>query len=295
VVATAQLRDGRYVAHAPQRVGSAGALLDRMHVGERTPTLLGFDFPIGLPRVYAERAGVRNFTDWLSELDAGSQFFDVADRLSEVSLARPFFPRKLTSKAPGIKQQFRAKLGLSAQAALRRCDRAHAARRAASEMFWTLGPQAVGKATLTGWRDTLVPALTECDRRYAIWPFDGQLFELLWRVDAVIVESYPAEDYGHLGLPMGSRGTAKTSQRHRQAVAARLMRWSSASGVDPDEALVREIGDGFGAGSDGEDRFDAVVGLFGMINTILTGREPPLPDDPAIRRVEGWMFGRSAG
>jgi hypothetical protein len=294
VVATAQLRDGVYVAHAPRQVAAAGGLLERMHVAAdaRAMTLLGFDFPIGLPRAYAEQAGIRNFSAWFAGLDIGSSFFEIAGDLDDVSLERPFFPRNISLKSPGIKQRFRARLGLSASASLRLCDRADGAGGAASEMFWSLGPQAVGKATLSGWRDMLRQAFSEPGRSYAIWPFDGRLFALLAVCDAVIVESYPADAYRRLGLRMGAPHTAKTSQRDRRADAGRIHRWCEDVHVALDEALAQEVNDGFGPSRAGEDRFDAVVGLLGMISTIRTGREPPLPDDPAVRKVEGWMFGR---
>jgi hypothetical protein len=37
-----------------------------------------------------------------------------------------------------------------------------------------------------------------------------------------------------------------------------------------------------------------VVGLFGMLNVVL-GRLPcGEPDDPVVRRIEGWILGQSA-
>jgi hypothetical protein len=64
--------------------------------------------------------------------------------------------------------------------------------------------------------------------------------------------------------------------------------------VLPDEPLTEHILDGFGPSASGEDPFDAVVGLFGMIDTLHRAAEPKLPDDPVIRSVEGWMFGQHA-
>jgi hypothetical protein len=70
VVATAELGDGVYLAHAPETVAGAGGLLERMHVaaGQRQPTLLGFDFPIGVPPAYARIAGIENFAAWFREV-----------------------------------------------------------------------------------------------------------------------------------------------------------------------------------------------------------------------------------
>jgi hypothetical protein len=296
VVAAAVLRGDTYVARAPRLVGGAGGLLERMHVtpGRGRPALLGFDFPIGLPRAYAKRAGIEDFSGWLRGLDAAGEFFDVSDDVAEVSLARPFFPRRIAQPSPGIKHEFRAALGLSASELLRRCDLAHCRRRAASEMFWALGPQAVGRATLTGWRELVAPALGDPARRYALWPFDGELGDLLAGSDAVIVEAYPADAYLQLGLRMGSRGTAKTWQEDRRADGPLLLERSRQLRVRPDRALAAQIRDGFGSDRAGEDRFDATVGLLAMIATLRRRTEPDVPDDPCIRRVEGWVFGRHA-
>jgi hypothetical protein len=294
VVATATLQSGAWGARAPSIVGQAGGLLEKMRVdeGPRQPTLLGFDFPIGVARAYAQSTGIANFSAWFRELGLDSEFFEVAADVSEVSPSRPFFPNSITVRTPGIKERFHAALGLSRADTLRRCDRAHCRRRAASEMFWSLGPQAVGKATLAGWRDTLRPALAEPGRQYAMWPFDGSMATLLARADAVIVETYPAEAYRQLHLQMGTAGSAKTRQADRRRDARRLLEWCAANAVVPDDDLAAQIVDGFGPTALGEDSFDAVVGLFGMLETIRREHEPALPDDPAVTQIEGWMFGR---
>ena len=291
VVATAELRGDGYAARAPRPVGTTGGLLDRMRVAAE-PALLGFDFPLGVPRAYAELAGIDNFATWLRGLDPRDELFAIAADVAEVSVARPFFPSRIARRSPGIKQEFHAALGLSAASALRRCDLAHCRRGAASEVFWSLGPKAVGKAALSGWRDFIAPALADTAHRYAIWPFDGGLRELLARADAVIVEAYPADAYLQLGLRMGSRGTAKTSQDDRRVDAARLLDSCRRNDVVPDPDLVAEIRDGFGPSRAGEDRFDATVGLIAMIDAVRRRPEPDLPDDPSVRLQEGWMFGQ---
>jgi len=42
----------------------------------------------------------------------------------------------------------------------------------------------------------------------------------------------------------------------------------------------------------GDDAFDAVVGLFGMLQVCLGQRATGEPDDREIREVEGWILGR---
>ena len=295
VVATAELVDGAYHAHAPRMVGESGGLIERMGLAASTgrTTLLGFDFPIGVPRAYAAAAGIDDFAAWLRAIELDSPFFAPADDVADVSPSRPFFPaRPPTIKSPGLKAQFIEQLGVPSADLLRRCDRRHCSRRAASEMFWAIGAAAVAKATIAGLKDTIRPALAEPSRTYAIWPFDGQLAELLDRSDAVVVETYPTEAYLQLGLQMGTAGRAKTNQTDRLGDVKRLLDWCADNAVIPDQELVTQMLTGFGASKSGEDLFDAVVGLFGMIDTVRRAPEPDLPDDSDVRQLEGWMFGQ---
>jgi hypothetical protein len=287
-LASAELQDGAFRAHAPSIFGNSGRLLEDMGLhGRQETTLLGFDFPMGLPRAYAAQAGADRYVSWLRSLPDDTMLFDVATHIADVSPARPFFPQNITVKSPGIKSQFRQALGLSAADVLRRCDRKHCTRNAASEMFWCLGASGVGKATVAGWRDTLRPALHDPNRRFSVWPFDGQLQDLLAASDAVLVETYPADVYLQLGLAIGRPGASKTRQEDRRADAKRLLDWCAEHAVLPDQQLTEQILDGFGPSRSGEDPFDAVIGLFGMIDTLHRAVEPELPDDPAIRSVEG--------
>jgi hypothetical protein len=208
VAASAEQADGTYIAHASAPVSAFGDLPQRLGLrpGELPGgTLLGFDFAIGVPESFARLAGIDRFSDWLQQLEPSSPLFEIANEIEQVSLQRPFFPRNIAVRSPGIKQRFHDALGLSARDVLRRCDRGHAKRGPASEMLWTLGAKAVGKATLSGWRDVVRPALAEPHDRYAIWPFDGPLLDLLAGYDAVIVETYPAESYATLGLRIRPR------------------------------------------------------------------------------------------
>ena len=287
-LALATLRpDGRYRADASRPVGPLDSLWARL--GQEAGggrVLLGVDFPIGLPRAYAERAGMISFSAALKKFD--DRFYAVADRQDEIGLQRPFYPMR-----PGgcRRQHLLDGLGVTAWSdLLRRCDRHSATRAAACALFWTLGGQQVGKAAISGWRDLLAPAL-RARHDLALWPFQGSLDELLTRRRFVLAETYPAEVYGHLGLDL--RG-GKRRQAARRANAAALLAWAEAAGVEIAPALVAKIEDGFGAGASGEDRFDAVVGLLGMLNVVLGRRPSGEPDDPVIRRIEGWILGQTA-
>ncbi len=279
--------DGGYRASAPEPVGPLESLWARLgHEAGGGRVLLGVDFPIGLPGAYAERARINAFRPALLGFD--DRFYAVAERPDEIGLQRPFYPMR----AGGCRRrQLLDGLGLASWPDLLRCcDRASETRSAACAIFWTLGGQQVGKAAITGWRDLLAPTLRS-GVDLALWPFEGKLDELLTRHRLVVAETYPAEVYGHLGLDL--RG-GKRRQAVRRANAAALLVGAEAAGVDVAPALAAEIGDGFGANASGEDRFDAVVGLFGVLNVVLGRRPSGEPDDPVIRRTEGWILGQTA-
>jgi hypothetical protein len=280
-------------------VGDARTLLQRLRerVGPEGCVLVGFDFPIGLPAQYAARAGIADFCALLPQLGRGEwrAFYKVAERRDEIGLRRPFYPQR-----PGGTRQQHLLDGLGLDASedlLRRCDRAQPSRRAAAPMFWTLGAQQVGKAAIAGWREVLAPALGDASLDVALWPFAGELGDLLRPGRIVAAETYPAECYTHLGIAFSrrkGRRTGKRVQAARAEQAPRLLAWAEEAAVEPSPALRERIADGFGPSPDGEDPFDAVVGLFGMLNVVLGHRPAGAPADRLVRRVEGWILGQEA-
>lgn len=299
-MARATLEGGRYRALPPEPVGVATTLVNRMRsmAGEQGAILFGFDFPIGVPSLYAERAGITDFVALLPELGQGrwADFFRVAETAEEISPHRPFYPQ-----APGNKKQEHLVAGLGVRSMddlLRRCDQGHSGRGKASPMFWTLGGKQVGKAAILGWQEVVVPALISDRSRVKVWPFEGELQTLLEPGQSVIAETYPAEFYGHLGVRFyaGASGEkwGKRSQQGRQRNGPALLHWAETAEVGLDPVLSEAIQNGFGPSADGEDPFDAVVGLFGMLNIVLGYRESGEPDEEQIREVEGWMLGRCA-
>lgn len=286
------MQDGRYVAQAPEPVDDTSTLIHRLRldVSNDATILVGFDFPIGLPVGYAERAGIQEFLALLPELGRGEwgDFYRVAERPEQISFQRPFYPQR-----PGgtkIQHLLDALDMESSYRLLRRCDRAHGDRQAAAPIFWTMGAKQVGKAAISGWRDLLAPALRSPDLDVAVWPFEGRLNELLQQRRTVIAETYPAEFYRHLGLNVRS----KRVQADRQANAPTFLRWADENSIALSREMHSTIEDGFGSLSDGDDRFDAAVGLFGMLNIVSGRRSSGEPDDPTVRQVEGWMFGQLA-
>lgn len=287
------LPDGGYRARAPQPVGPLDRLLSRLAAeAGGGAVLIGFDFPLGLPMAYAERAGIADFLDALPLFGAGmwADFYTPAEDPNKIGLRRPFYPRR-----PGgaRRRHLLDGLGLPEGNALwRRCDRLTFGRGAASPLFWTLGANQSGKAAIVGWREVLAPALRSGEPPLALWPFAGPLDALLRPGWVVAAETYPAECYHHLGLTDGGKRWSKRRPADRAALAPRLLAWAAGAGVELAPELVTAIEGGFGPRPDGDDPFDATVGLFGMLNVILGHRPPGEPDDETVRRVEGWILGQ---
>ncbi|MDX1540152.1 MAG: hypothetical protein R3349_01985 [Geminicoccaceae bacterium] len=214
-------------------------------------------------------------------------FFKPAATPADIRVERPFYPNR-----PGDARLMNLVEGLglaSARDLFRLCDQGHTGRPPAAALFWTLGPQQVGKAAISGWRDLLQSALE--NSAPAIWPFDGALADLLRTRLATVVEIYPAELQGRLGVRLGRPGGgSKLRVQDRAAAAPALLAAATHLGLDVAPGLRRMIERGF-AGPHGEDRFDAVVGLMGML-LVLRGEAPlAVPDRPEVR-TEGWILGR---
>ncbi len=284
--------DGAAIAEAPERVGDPTTLLERLRRRANGSTvLIGFDFPIGVPNAYAERAGIRSFPGFLSALTAGDRasFFEVAAHPTDISVERPFYPA-----APGSSKQQHLvdALGVRDIDDLRRvCEHPGAGRRAAAPLFWLVGAAQVGRAALSGWRDVLIPALQQ-GRGVTMWPFDGELAALLDRREVVIVETYPAEFYGHFHARPGPGG--KRTRSGRAPACAALAAAADRLAVTLTGDARRALDEAFGDRADGEDRFDAFAGLMGMLNVVLGQREPGPPSTvpPEVIAVEGWIFGQ---
>lgn len=285
--------DGCYQSDAPELVGDLATYFSRLQgrAGTDAAVLCGFDFPIGLPAGYASRAGLTGFPDALLRFgqDPWRDFFSPAPTEQAISIRRPFYPQR-----PGGTKKHHLVSGLDLQNArelYRSCD-LHPHRGPAEALFWLIGPKQVGRAAITGWQDLLAPAMRS-DSPPSIWPFDGRLTELLARPGVIVAETYPAEVYRHLDLGIRGNGRSKRCQADRAADAGALAAWARTNRVRLTNPLHTEILDGFGGGSDGEDRFDAVVGLFGMLNVVLGNRPSGEPDDETVQ-IEGWILGQPA-
>lgn len=290
------LRNGdSYRIEEPTPVGDLTTFIKRLKdQAEGGQIVVGFDFPIGIPRAYADRAGVENFLDFLRGLGRNDwvEFFKIAETPDKISLHRPFYPKR-----PGGTKHSHLVTGLgvpSMDDLLRKCERAYPGRGSASSLFWTLGGKQVGRAAISGWLDVLIPAIQKKNDVPAIWPFQGDFVELLQRQNCkcIIVETYPAEACLHLGCEPPGRNWSKRKQEDRMAVGIRLLQWAGGRGVGLSNSLVSAIEDGFGPSKNGEDPFDSVLGVMSMLDVILEKRSDGVPVDPIVKKVEGWIFGQ---
>lgn len=296
IARAARTSQGSYVALAPEPVSDLDDFFDRTSAaaGSGETAFVGFDFPLGVPAAYAEAAGIEHFPTALLDFGRGRwrNFYAPADDRTEIDLRRPFYP----NRAGGTRHRdLTEALGVDGIDDLRRtCDLPTDLRFAASPLFWTLGGQQVGKAAISGWRDLIAPA-RRANTGLRLWPFDGPLADLLTHPGTVVAETYPGEIYSHLRLRVGAANRSKRNQAHRRDDAEPLLAWATDNRVSLSAALAADIRDGFGAGADGEDRFDATVGLFGMLNVVFGHRAPGDPADPVQRDIEGWILGLDPG
>ncbi|WIA62589.1 DUF429 domain-containing protein [Stenotrophomonas sp. BIO128-Bstrain] len=275
----------------PRLVGQTATMLDRLRAAARTSgsVLVGFDFPIGVPEAYGKLTGLSGFREGLSEWGRGSweRWFTVCDESELVDFRQPFYPsrpggRRLSHLTDG--------LGLSRHELLRKCERSTDYRAAGCPLFWTLGANQVGKGAISGWQELLIPS----QREIALWPFDGALEGLVEQHAIVVCETYPADVYHRLGIARAPRWS-KTAAAGRASAGVAIEGWLTAFAGRSETGLVADLHAGFGSGSDAEDRFDAVIGLLGMLD-VVDGRhaEGPLLSAAALQ-WEGWILGQAVG
>jgi hypothetical protein len=296
VACSAHLQEnGYYRIYAPELVSDISALFRRIRnrIGDHDCAVVGFDFPIGLPLRYAQLSGIDDFLEQLPRFGKGDwfDFYNVAEIPNEISIHRPFYP-----STPGSSQQDHLikAIGVANANELRRiCEKRTSNRRAASPLFWTLGPQQVGKAAIIGWRDMLAPGLVDASLNLSIWPFSGK-FEDQCKNRIVVVETYPAEFYTHFGITFGKyMGGGKRQRQARARWAPVIRKWAIENQIELDAALSVQMDEGFSSTSFDDDGFDAFIGVIGMLNVIVGNRSPGAPESQVINNIEGWIFGQS--
>jgi hypothetical protein len=124
--ARATLTDGHYTAFAPKLVGNLGSLVEQLRTDaiETGCAFAGFDFPIGVPALYARQAGISGFRALLPNLGHGKwkEFYSVCDEPEQISVHRPFYPN-VKFKGRRKEDLFRGHGISSLEPLLRRCER----------------------------------------------------------------------------------------------------------------------------------------------------------------------------
>lgn len=285
----AQRTETGWLVQAPRTVGPVDRFVAGLLQGAQ-PTLAGFDFPIGTPAAFGRKTEFSGFSDAVAAFGSGtwSRFYEVGERADDVHLRRPFYPRVSTSSAR--QAHLLEGLGVGDIDALRRqCERATKERRAACSLFWTLGGNQVGKAAISGWREVVQPA-----RRAgaSLWPFEGDLTTLSQRSRLVLCETYPAEAYAHVDVRFRAGGSKQRQDDRREATLSLASRCKS-HGVELTPSMAETLRSGFGPRKDGEDAFDAAIGLLGMIE-VVDGRRAAAPPMTEAPDWEGWILGQAA-
>ncbi len=235
-------------------------------LSESGPVLIGVDVVLGVPAGYWQMVRYKrgphmpeNFVDWLSNLDPDDEFFEtVVHRPTEWHIERPWF--KVAPGQGGLTSfTTRVEGGM-----LRRIDAATGAK----PVFAVAGiPGTVGSGTRDFWKE-LIRRLGP-DRRFAVWPFEGELPSLLKRYRVVLCETYPALAYAVAladELPPGR--PAKTRPAWRECMCDRLtMVYANWICLGPLDALRQS-----------EDDFDAHVTAVAVLRCIQEGREIVSPE-----------------
>jgi len=110
--------------------------------------------------------------------------------------------------------------------------------------------------------------------------------DLLLPGTTAVAETYPTEYYSRI---FGQLRGSKTVQTNRAEVGKQILFWASQNEIRLSETLPEEILAGFNSG---DDAFDAVIGLFGMLEVVIGKHPEGHHPDPATAQVEGWILGQ---
>ena len=215
-----------------------------------------------------------SFIDWIARIDPASNFFETVRAPAAWRLDRPFFA---VAKGPGGRTVFEEKLPDGFHRRIDRCT-------GANPMFAVSGmPGTVGSATRAVWQELI--SLAGNQRDFLVWPFDGELNDLLSSNKVVLAETYPRLAYaGALTrhLPAGRVNIGKTKLRQREHACKLLERadWVRDNAV--------HLGD-LGSVSNDEDAFDSYLTAAAVLRCALEGR-PLANRDWIDEEAEGSML-----
>ena len=225
--------------------------------------LIGMDVVLGVPKGYwrsvlddRRRGAPKDFVDWLSSRGQFAGFFETVADPADWGVNRPWFEVR---KGAGGLTAFTNKVRGGMR---RRIDAATGG----NPVFAVSGmPGTVGSGTRDFWRE-LSPHLS-LDRRFKIWPFEGEFDALLEDRGVALCEIYPALAYAAAladDLPTGRIKVAKGDVRCRKHACNRLGRadWVHRHRVD--------LGS-FHAAKANDDDFDAHFTAAAVLRCMLEG------------------------
>ncbi len=248
---------------------SSWTLQDVIDLAERKASdgsvLVGMDVALGVPAGYWEAARRiqsgqcdDSFVEWLGRKASASDFFEVVPSPLHWRIDRPFF------RVPPGEGGLRSITSLLENGFYRRIDRWTGAK----PLFAVSGiPGTVGSGTRNVW--TELATILHRERKFAIWPFEGQMPRLLDSCAIVLAESYPALAYGIVlaeSLPACRMRVAKTDRRIRHQICAEL---ASAAWIRNAGVTLMDMT----AAAENEDVFDALVTAAAVLRCAIEGSE----------------------
>lgn len=275
-----------------RRLSTAGWSLARVLKESERWTSTGsvlatFDAPLGVPESYLTILGglpaappMSTFLDFLTWARSMPRFYDATTVARDWIVERPFFV------VPAGHGRLRAYVDAAALHGIdmfRQIDRMTGAK----AVFIKSGiPGSVGSAACALWQE-LASQLT-ADRTFKVWPFEGELQELLQSTTVVVGEMYPRAAYATAlldGPPMSRAPmvVAKTDAGiRREAIATlRAAPWVGSLRVELRDLVEAEAN---------EDDFDACVTAAALLRCILEGA-PLCPSQLESAASEGGILG----
>lgn len=238
--------------------------------------LVGIDAVLGLPAAFARAAALRGFLHALGWLDRSGGLLQEAASPEAWSLERPFFR---VPAGKGGRARFEEAAG--GPSAVRRQIEI---RTRANPVFILGGiPGTVGAGSRALWQE-LVPLVADGKRSFRIWPFEGDLAELISRRTIALVEIYPRAAYAialEENLPARPLSLAKTK---RDARGRALTQLQQTHWVDQGALQLRDAD----AALESEDDFDALIAAAALVRLMDAGH--PLSCELVDPVVEGGIL-----
>ncbi len=252
-------------------LGSLMALATQL--AQSGSVLVGVDVVLGVPRSYWKLLQTEdrydqpgNFVDWLGRLSEHDRFFDPANTVRSHDRWRVDRPWFHVPKGKGALTAFKKRAD---DGFLRLIDRSTGAK----PLFAVSGiPGTVGSGTRDFWRE-LAPSLST-NRKFGVWPFEGELAELLCTNRIALAETYPGLAYAAAlaeELPTGRIAVSKTKHRPRNDACDLLAnaKWVATYGVEFDD---------IDSARTDEDDFDALMTAAAVLRCALEHTPLATPD-----------------